>query len=864
MSAPYNFDPEDASITVAGNDGTPTRADVSNLMFTRASGPPVATPPQMENGRQNFNMGGVPDPSKSDCTPTRRDNQPQMMDFGSTPTRRDNQHPMMSSHSTPTRWDNQYQMMSSGCTPTHQYNQSQTMSFDSTPTRRDNQHSMMSSGSTPTRRDNQHQMMGAGLTPTRHYIPPLNSTYLYDQRQMAVDPFPLLNSGLPATSHTRQDSACQTLPTGLLPSPSFFGAGTHTSPPNADTPVAPARTWQGIPHRGPQPSLVIRHEGPAQDSFRAPAAVSAQGETVPPKPSAVPSNMAKLNTQECSAAPVVTPTPQMTAPPKPNFDPSGMPKLRVQEGFGGPIAVTTRQENTTPKSSKVQQARNVSAPAKPESATPKAPKAKSQEPGAADSNNQKPDAMVPKSHKSDIADPKAQKPVAAGPKTQKPVVAGPRTQMPIAANPQARMPFAAGPRTQIPIAPNPKAQKLVAAEPQPQKPGGTDPKTQKSDTPKAKAQEPDVAAFTTPKRRASAAHAQTPRGKMPKTAASMQSQVQDSTLNVGATSLSETTTPVRNGTASGQFSTLVRNASAPGQPSTPFRDTTASGQALAPSRLSNLSLGQLSASSSTPVQQSIARYVVAAPSPTPAATSARIQQRTAIEQDLERTRKAQDGAALSELTGTANNPLDQSSQAQASVSQNSGDREGIAQPSPNGNAGSTSAQSSRAQDSALQQPNNRQVAVPAVPQAQSNHYPSFPDGDVLIISSTGKAWKLHSTILVNASSSLKSILAKQGPVKLTKREREEGMTLRWKLVMDKEPNADGADPEGLKFKSFKPVVSNFFVSFLQLVFSLRSQSALFNLSFSLLQLHKPAHRESSANFVGRLWKSFSLLVLDFR
>jgi len=68
-------------------------------------------------------------------------------------------------------------------------------------------------------------------------------------------------------------------------------------------------------------------------------------------------------------------------------------------------------------------------------------------------------------------------------------------------------------------------------------------------------------------------------------------------------------------------------------------------------------------------------------------------------------------------------------------------------------------------------------------------------------------------ILINASSSLKSILAKQGPIKLTKREREEGVTIRWKLVMDEEPDAAGIDPEGLRFKSFKAVVSHFFVSF---------------------------------------------------
>ena len=355
-------------------------------MFTRGSlpgpsnsGPPVATPPQMGNRHQNLNMGSVSHPSKS----------------GSTPTRRDNQHQMMGSDCTPPRQYNQQQMMGSDSTPTRRYNQHQMMGSSSAPTRQYNRYQMMSSDSSPTRRDNQRQM--TGLTPTRHYIPHLNPGFQYNQSQMMVDPFASLNSGMPAMNPTHQDSARQMLPTGLLPSPSFFGAGVHTSPPSSNAPVAPARTRQGIPHGGLNPELVNIHEGTGQESSGAPTAGPTQGKSAPPKPSAVPSNIAKVNTQETSIAPVVTPTRQMIAPPKPDSDPSRMPKLPVQEGFGGPIATTTRQENTTPKSTKAQQALKVSAPAKPESATPKASMAKSQKPGAAD----------PKTQKSDVANPKA-------------------------------------------------------------------------------------------------------------------------------------------------------------------------------------------------------------------------------------------------------------------------------------------------------------------------------------------------------------------------------------------------------------------------------------------------------------------------
>jgi len=195
MSGPYHLDPEDLSITVMGDDGTPTRPDLSKMMFTRGSlpgpsnsGPPVATPPQMGNGHQNFNMGSVPHPSKS----------------GFTPTRRDNQHQMMGSDSTPTRWNNQYPMMGSDCTPPPRYNQHQMMGSNSAPTRQYNRYQTMGSDSTPTRRDN--------------------------QRQMMVDRFALLNSGMPAINLTRQDSSPQMLPTGLLPSPSFFGASVHRAP----------------------------------------------------------------------------------------------------------------------------------------------------------------------------------------------------------------------------------------------------------------------------------------------------------------------------------------------------------------------------------------------------------------------------------------------------------------------------------------------------------------------------------------------------------------------------------------------------------------------------------------------------------
>ena len=95
--------------------------------------------------------------------------------------------------------------------------------------------------------------------------------------------------------------------------------------------------------------------------------------------------------------------------------------------------------------------------------------------------------------------------------------------------------------------------------------------------------------------------------------------------------------------------------------------------------------------------------------------------------------------------------------------------------------------------------------------AQPDAFPSFRDGDVMIISPTGKTWKLHSAILINASPVIKTILSKRDLVSINKKLREEGNTIRWKLIMVDEPDAEWTDPDGLKFKTFQPVVSQTFL-----------------------------------------------------
>jgi hypothetical protein len=102
----------------------------------------------------------------------------------------------------------------------------------------------------------------------------------------------------------------------------------------------------------------------------------------------------------------------------------------------------------------------------------------------------------------------------------------------------------------------------------------------------------------------------------------------------------------------------------------------------------------------------------------------------------------------------------------------------------------------------------RRLDVQKAVHGESKAYPNFRDGDVLIISPLdNKTWTLHSTILCNASPVLKNTIAKQDPFHIKRREREDGMTIKWKLIMTEGPNAKDDDPEGLIFKSFKAVVS---------------------------------------------------------
>ena len=88
----------------------------------------------------------------------------------------------------------------------------------------------------------------------------------------------------------------------------------------------------------------------------------------------------------------------------------------------------------------------------------------------------------------------------------------------------------------------------------------------------------------------------------------------------------------------------------------------------------------------------------------------------------------------------------------------------------------------------------------------SSDYPHFPDADVLIVSMSGKTWKLHSRILANGSVELGKKLAGTPPAKLRREDKAEGNLIQWKLQMHKHPAAIYVDPHGICYVDFMAVV----------------------------------------------------------
>lgn len=78
-------------------------------------------------------------------------------------------------------------------------------------------------------------------------------------------------------------------------------------------------------------------------------------------------------------------------------------------------------------------------------------------------------------------------------------------------------------------------------------------------------------------------------------------------------------------------------------------------------------------------------------------------------------------------------------------------------------------------------------------------YPKFKGGDVLIVASTGKTWKLHSFTLGSASETFAWLLASVAPIHLTGRQRADGKSVLYYFRMD-------VDMDDERFANFVPLV----------------------------------------------------------
>ena len=82
-------------------------------------------------------------------------------------------------------------------------------------------------------------------------------------------------------------------------------------------------------------------------------------------------------------------------------------------------------------------------------------------------------------------------------------------------------------------------------------------------------------------------------------------------------------------------------------------------------------------------------------------------------------------------------------------------------------------------------------------------FPQYADGDVLIISGAGQTWRLHSSYLIKYSKILAGLLDPNKAARVTRKQREAGRTIKWKLEMVEFTE----NPTDCRLRSFKLVVS---------------------------------------------------------
>jgi hypothetical protein len=83
------------------------------------------------------------------------------------------------------------------------------------------------------------------------------------------------------------------------------------------------------------------------------------------------------------------------------------------------------------------------------------------------------------------------------------------------------------------------------------------------------------------------------------------------------------------------------------------------------------------------------------------------------------------------------------------------------------------------------------------------HYPELPGADVLILSATGRQWKLEASILRNCSPYFTRIL-KEDKYHVSKKQRDLGQTIGWRIQLRKSRLHHPEDP---RFREFYTLVS---------------------------------------------------------
>ena len=94
--------------------------------------------------------------------------------------------------------------------------------------------------------------------------------------------------------------------------------------------------------------------------------------------------------------------------------------------------------------------------------------------------------------------------------------------------------------------------------------------------------------------------------------------------------------------------------------------------------------------------------------------------------------------------------------------------------------------------------------------SSKSDYPEFKDADVVIMSPTGKIWKLHHQQLSYASPVFKKIFTEKQPARLKKVDKQKGNLIQWSLQMIENENALNVDHNGSHYKDFQAIVRSLY------------------------------------------------------